>query len=115
MIKRIIVGRLPKDVAREDLKFGVDTWYPENGVHPGDLEQVVKDLEADEAEHVVFTCSPLLLNYITDLTKIRVSSQDDQLRPVPHDRPELNEFLKFCGIGEVWANMGDEFLVRPFE
>lgn len=110
MIKRIYIGKPTEKVA---VALCVTNWCPEHRVHPSDLEKVVADLESSQDDHTVFTYSPLLLNYIEDLSKIFVCFENGRVYPIAHKHPAIVELLEFSAIGELWANLGDDYLVEP--
>jgi predicted ATPase len=93
---------------------------PETGIHPGLISQVVESLrklahgELGErpVQVIVATQSPILLNYV-EPAEIRVLHRGDDgaTHVTPFDSaPRLAELLEYQSPGEIWVNLGEDYL-----
>jgi predicted ATPase len=93
---------------------------PETGIHPGLLEKLFQQLrDLSEAKTsgspiqvILTTHSPLLLNLVRP-EEIRVVSRGKdgttQITPFTN-APDLGRLLEFQGPGELWVNMGEDYI-----
>jgi predicted ATPase len=95
---------------------------PETGIHPGLLEKLVQLLRhyseglitSSPVQVILTTHSPLLLNLVRP-DEIRVISkrEDGATQVTPFvDAPDLQRLLEFQGPGELWVNMGEDYIRR---
>jgi len=95
---------------------------PETGIHPGLLERLIdllKDLTKGEhggppVQVILTTHSPMLLNFVAP-HEIRVvkrgSDGGTQISPF-ESAADLPRLLEYQGPGEIWVNLGEEYLTQ---
>lgn len=95
---------------------------PETGIHPGLLERLIALLKGlTKGEHggspvqiILTTHSPMLLNFV-EPHEIRVvrrgSDGGTQISPF-ESAADLPRLLEYQGPGEIWVNLGEEYLTR---
>lgn len=95
---------------------------PETGIHPGLLVKLVSLLRGlsqgssskSQVQVIVTTHSPLLLNLVTP-AEIRIVARgpDGGTIVTPFENADdLQRLLEFQGPGEIWANLGEEYILR---
>ncbi len=95
---------------------------PETGIHPGLLEKVLLLLRGlsegrdskPGVQVILTTHSPLLLNLV-EPSEIRVVSRgaDGGTQVTPFENAsDLKRLLEFQGPGEIWANLGEDYILR---
>jgi predicted ATPase len=95
---------------------------PETGLHPGLMERLVRMLERAAAgelgvrpvQVIVTTQSPDFLNYVhPDHIRVVRRGDDAATEVVPFENaPDLQRLLEYQSPGEIWVNLGEEYIAR---
>jgi energy-coupling factor transporter ATP-binding protein EcfA2 len=95
---------------------------PETGLHPGLMSRLVNMLEdasagqlgAPPVQIIVTTQSPDLLNYVRpECIRVIRRGEDGATRAVPFtNAPDLRRLLEYQSPGEIWVNLGEDYIAR---